>query len=570
MQTLTNQTTTPNRKERYVVAIELGSSRAKIGIAGYDPTDEEHKLTVYNMSSLPTIDTMRYGRLTNIREASVTVKKLLEAVENKYPIQGYDIMGCYISVGGMSLKSQKVNARIVLPERCEITEDLVERLQDEAIDKLTVADELVCIHPIQFRVDNVQVPRAIGTLGSRISGEYSAVVYNETYKNDLVEMLEKRVKIDVAGITVRPIAIAHLVLSRSQINAGCMLVDFGAETITVAIFKDYALQYLATIPIGSRLITKDIAKMLSLTEDEAEKLKISKANALPDEDGGLEADENQEALDEIVRARLADIIANIAVQPEYAGLQPAQIASGIILTGGGSKMRNFPRLLEMETGMKVRIATLPNDVIIADTDLSTTDNLDLIALLNEGAEESRNYNDDLCLLPIKNYDEEEPVRQETHSNGYDSEKTVLIDDKDTTEEIDLSPRPPQRGYGEEAEEPHHSWDGRSYDDGPNHFGNEDLNEDDGPLLADDETAQRIQEEKERKNKTFAAKQEAKRRKQQEKAERERLKQEERIQRQIEKEKREHERDTKPTKSDRIRKWLVGMLAGDDNSAELDE
>ena len=412
-------------KERYVVAIELGSSKAKIGVAGFDPDDERHTLTVYNTASMPTVDSVRYGRIANIREVTSIVNSLLESVAKKSPIEDRSILSVYLSVGGRSLKSRHISARKVLPERREITEELVEGLQSDAIDSMATSDEILCVEPVRYNVNNMPTPRPVGVLGSRLSGEFTAVVCHPSNRNDMEEVVSERVGLNISGISIRPISIAHLVLSPQETNAGCMLVDFGAETITVSIYKKYALQYLATIPLGSRLITKDLATALALTEEEAEALKINLANAIPEKSDNPEEVQTLETVNAVVTARLADIIANIAAQPGFAKMTPESLPSGIILTGGGAKLRNFANVLSTQTKMKVRVATIPVDIIINDSELASPDNIDLIALLNESAECARSEDSIECLSAATT--REEPVVKEygsvDTSAAHVSEKT---------------------------------------------------------------------------------------------------------------------------------------------------
>lgn len=373
---------TANKNEKMIVALELGSSRAKIGIAGFDPEDPRQQLTVYDILELPTVDSIRYGRIYNVREVTRIVDELVRGLEKKYSVEGRRILNTFVSIGGRSLKAVRLSARTVLPERVEITEDLIEQLQDSALESVSDDVDMVWLEPVSFSVDNIATPRPIGTKGTRLWGEFTAVTCNPANKTDIYDVLYDNINIGISGMPVRAVALAHLVLSPQETNAGCMLVDFGAETLTVSIYKNYALRYLATIPIGSRLITRDIAQMLALTDDEAEEVKKTMANALPDNDSG---DRTQESVNAIVSARLADIVANIAAQPEFAGYKPENLAGGIILTGGGANLRNFARLLDSQTPYKVRLATLPPGINISDPSMAASDNLDIIALLNEAA-----------------------------------------------------------------------------------------------------------------------------------------------------------------------------------------
>lgn len=382
-------------KEKFVVALELGSSHAKIGLAGFDPEAHDHQFNVYHIETLPTVDSIRYGRINNIREVTSVVETLIKALENKKLLENGSITGCFISIGGRSLKTQKVSSDTVLPERREITEDLIVRLETDALKSLSTNDELICVEPVRYAVDALTTARPLGTKGRRLHGEFSAVLCNATNKEDVTEVVANRLNKTIHGLSVRPIALAHMVLTQQEISAGCMLVDFGAETITVAIYKNYALQYLVTVPIGSRLITKDLSKVLAVTEEEAERIKITSGNAFPSKGAG--DNPNQDTIDAVVTARLADIVANIIAQPGFARFSPADLPGGIVLTGGGARLRNFAHLLENESGMKVRVATITNGIVISDSEMSGADKLDIIALLCEGVEDMRIHKEVECV-----------------------------------------------------------------------------------------------------------------------------------------------------------------------------
>ena len=59
-----------------------------------------------------------------------------------------------------------------------------------------------------------------------------------------------------------------------------MLVDMGAETTTVTIYRKGCLRYFATLPFGGRNITRDITS-LNVLEENAEDIKITSGNAIP-------------------------------------------------------------------------------------------------------------------------------------------------------------------------------------------------------------------------------------------------------------------------------------------------
>lgn len=389
-----------NKDIKYIIGVEIGSSRAKIGVAGYEVGangEPAGPLTIYDIETLPTVDAVRYGRITNVKEVTETLTYLVDKIEKCSPIAGRKIDGVYIGVGGRTLKSTLMGSRIQLPDRREITEDLIQRLKEDVASRIPTDREILAIQAVRFTVDNIPTPRPVGTLGTRLAGEFTVVTCDPSNVRDFRTVLLDRMSIGVCGSSVLPIAIANLVLTETDAFSGCMLVDIGAETITTSIYKGGSLIDLATIPLGSRLITRDLSTRLGVPEDEAENIKIRMGSALADTDS---SDSLQQAVESIISARLKDLIANIEAQPGYAGLKAADLPGGIILTGGGAKLKHFSRVLESWVGMKVRTATVPSRIAIADSSINTADSVDIIALLHEAAFESRDPDVPDCLAPL--------------------------------------------------------------------------------------------------------------------------------------------------------------------------
>ncbi len=385
---------------KYIVGLELGSSRAKIGVAGY-PVDASGEpagpLTVYDIVTRPTTDAVRYGRIRNVKDVSEILEKLVSDVENRRPVNGRKVVNVYIGVGGRSLKSTMMASKLELPERREITDDLIIRLKEDVAVNVPQEREILAIEGVNFTVDNILTPRPVGTLGTRLAGEFTVVTCDPSNVRDFKSVLLDRVGLGVCASSVRPLATANLVLTPSDAFSGGMLVDFGAETITVSVYKGGTLRYMATIPLGARLITRDLSTSLGVPEDEAEDIKLNMGSAISDPD----SDEDHQIVDGIIGARLNDLVANICAQPGFAGFQPAELAAGIVLTGGGSKLRKFGQLLESVSDMKVRLASVPRDIEFADKALAKFENIDLYALLLDAAFVSRNPDIPECLSALK-------------------------------------------------------------------------------------------------------------------------------------------------------------------------
>ena len=166
---------------------------------------------------------------------------------------------------------------------------------------------------------------------------------------------------------ISPLALADFVLTDTDKRAGCVLVDFGYDTTTVSIYKNKILRNLTVIPIGGNNITLDLANVLKLELADAERLKVLYGCAFnnPSKDKdymeekisfpelGKEID--RPLFDDIVVARVEEIVENVVNVIKSSGYD-SQLFSGVVITGGASKLRGLPDLIEERCkDMKVKV-----------------------------------------------------------------------------------------------------------------------------------------------------------------------------------------------------------------------
>ena len=168
-----------------------------------------------------------------------------------------------------------------------------------------------------------------------------------------------------------------------------MLVDMGAETTTVSIYKDGSLRYFATLPMGGRNITRDITS-LSLLEERAEDIKITMGNAIARETAsnlnmnGIRMSD----VSNLIVARSEEIVANVVEQLKYAGLKDSDLPAGLICIGGGTKLNGMLDLLARQTALPVRRGQLPTYIHLEDTKSPSSEILQVSSVLYSGASES--------------------------------------------------------------------------------------------------------------------------------------------------------------------------------------
>lgn len=379
----------------YVIALELSGSQVKGAAAAlsksYAPAQAAASVTIEAVACVDNAQCVQYGRVQNIIDATKHVNFVVRKLENSVAPLGGKVEGAYVGLSGRSLSSVQTMAEIELPSEMEVTDEIMTKLADQAADMAPVDKKVLKVMPRKFVIDSQAIANPVGTLGSRIKGEYTVVVCSPANASNLELVLRDRAQLPIKGFVVTPLAIADLSLGEEEKHLGVALVDIGAQTTTVAIYKARALQYLATLPIGSRHITLDIAHGINITEERAEMAKCTQASAAP---GVQSATDDVGRANCYAQARMGEIIANVMAQISYAGYQPADLASGIVLTGRGAKLDGIEALVEDQCKMKVRFATIPASIAIDDHSINPSDITSLIAITAEAA---RSCSDEGCM-----------------------------------------------------------------------------------------------------------------------------------------------------------------------------
>lgn len=201
-----------------------------------------------------------------------------------------------------------------------------------------------------------------------------------------------------------------------------MLVDMGAETTTVTIYRKGSLCYFATIPLGGRNITRDITS-LNVLEVKAEEMKLTSGNAIAREStsslniNGVKLSD----ISNLVVARAEEIVANVVEQMEYAGLKESDLPGGIICIGGGSRLQGITDLLSQQADLPVRRGQLPAYVRIDDINAVNSEISQVVSVLYAGATLSNRE----CL--------EIPARQEIPEIGTKPAPEVAVEDVEPAE-----------------------------------------------------------------------------------------------------------------------------------------
>ena len=150
-------------------------------------------------------------------------------------------------------------------------------------------------------------------------------------------------------------ALAAKLLNNNELQYGSTLIDVGFEKTSLGLFKNSAIVHSITFPIGANHITKDIAKVCSLSLEESDTIKNNvdlsfQENTMLFNKKGYLIDTyfinstyrkiSQSLILNVVKARLDEIFKIIKKQIDLLGLNSTSGAK-IFLVGGGSNLYNL-------------------------------------------------------------------------------------------------------------------------------------------------------------------------------------------------------------------------------------
>jgi cell division protein FtsA len=391
-------------KKQYIVAIEIGSSKI-VGVIAHKELPSG-AVAIRAVHETKITESVRYGCIKNVEEVKRSINEVISKLTTQ--IKDATISSIYLSLAGRSIRNEVVQVKKTLNIESPITQETILDLLREGRHTTKKGFDVLDVIPQRFLIDNVEEKKPVGTFASNISATLNTIIGKSTLSANLHRVIDPSIKVN--GIILSPIAVAKQVLTPDEQQLGCMLVDLGAETTTVSIYKNGALIHLATLPFGGRNITRDVMS-LNLLEDKAEELKISAGNAMPNENlnQSMQVDGvSIRDLSKYVVARSGEIIANITEQLNIANIRSEELGEGIILIGGGAQLSGFREVLEKSTNMKVKFGSYPQHVnIISKRAQESSLYIQAVAIAAEAAE-CISPEDDCLTRIVKPEPEEEP------------------------------------------------------------------------------------------------------------------------------------------------------------------
>lgn len=356
-------------KNKIIASIDVGSSKITTLIAQVNVEEITQDYTV-NIIGVSTVNSkgVKKGQIVDIEES---VEAIISSVEPAERMSGFNLDSAYISVGGAHISSQNSKGVVAVSNsNGEVTIEDVRRVTDAAQAVSHPASrEIIQVLPREFIVDGESGVRdPIGMSGVRLEVETHIVSASSAALKNLTKSVNE-VGVNVDQVVFTGFASSYATLTSTEKELGCVLIDIGSGTTSIAAFVDGALAYSGALPVGARNVTNDLAIGLRVSLEAAEKIKINlnKLSSSVDKHGKelVEISETgskeskkvtKRTLTEgIIKPRLNEIFNMVKAELEKAKIIN-RVPSGVVITGGGALTYGIDEAAKRVLSLPTRIA----------------------------------------------------------------------------------------------------------------------------------------------------------------------------------------------------------------------
>ncbi len=316
---------------------------------------------------------VRRGNVINVINTIKSIQEALAIAQNQ---AGVTVHKVYVGIAGQNIRTL-INSIVI--ERDKQNEPITQEEIDSYIRKqynipINNDEKIIQVLPKSVILDDEQIEgieNLIGCVGKRITIRFNIVIGKQVNIQAIQTSVEKA-GLELLGIFLEPLASSRAVLTNEEFKKSIIMIDFGGGTSDIAIYHNNMLLHTAVIPFGGNVITNDIAKNFNMTFEDAEYLKKNHGSAimLNNEPSKQLVIENKmqvkdpliidsNILTSVIQARVEEILDFIDHEISKNEEVSKNNHVEIVITGGGSMLKNIRQLIKYKLGRDVRLG-IPN------------------------------------------------------------------------------------------------------------------------------------------------------------------------------------------------------------------
>lgn len=288
---------------------------------------------------------IKKGKIINPEEIAIAISKTVKEAEEQL---NFKINSAYTTIPGKYITIvqntivKETKDRYAGVSTKDVTSAIIQVKDIDIPDDKTLVD----IVPGKFVLDNGDIKDdPVGSLSSSFTLKAQVILADKEYVKELCNIFRKA-GLEIDGIIPTTLAQRNVVLDNNEMSDNILLLDVGAGNTNIGVFEGASFVYTNTIPVGGDNITNDIALVLNISEEEADKLKKQYSLALKafiDNDSDIILNTykgnsrsrsiKSSELIEIIEARIEEIFSLVNKDITSQGIKSK--INNVVLTGQG-------------------------------------------------------------------------------------------------------------------------------------------------------------------------------------------------------------------------------------------
>ena len=324
-----------------IVGVDIGTTKVATVIGEVNNFEQIETIcnTSYKCSGL------KKGKIINEDEISLSLAKTIKDAEDKTNLK---INSAYVTIPGkyVTIVQNSITKEVKDKYSGISIRDVQSAIMQVKDIEIPEGKTLIDIVPDKIVLENgTVVADPVGSLSSSFTMNAQVILADKDYVRQLNSIF-KKAGLEIDGIVPITLAERNLVLDNNELHDSIAIIDIGAENTDIGVFENSSFIYTNSIPLGGDNITNDIAVVLNITEEEADKLKRQYGLALKsfiDNDNDIILntckDNNKNKiiksseLIEIIEARIEEMFSIINKDLTNQGVKPR--INNVVLTGQG-------------------------------------------------------------------------------------------------------------------------------------------------------------------------------------------------------------------------------------------
>ena len=251
-----------------IVGVHIGTTKVAVVVGEVNNFEQIETIcsTSYKCSGL------KKGKIINEEEISLSLAKTIQDAEDETNLK---INSAYVTIPGkyVTIVQNSITKEVKDKYAGVSIRDVQNAIMQVKDIEIPDGKTLIDIVPDKIVLENgTVVADPVGSLSSSFTISAQVILAEKDYIRQLTNIF-KKAGLEIDGIVPETLAERNLILDKNELHDNIAIIDVGAENTDIGVFEGSTFVYTNSIPLGGDNITNDIALVLNISEEEADKLK---------------------------------------------------------------------------------------------------------------------------------------------------------------------------------------------------------------------------------------------------------------------------------------------------------